>query len=70
MIFDNSPYVDRMDAASAFCWSVDTCAWSYVGGLVEARRDPVRGDFDCAALKGHLKQAGTHGYMYENCSKY
>ena len=42
-------YNDGMDAASAFCNAVDGVAWSYVGGLVNASRDPVQGDFDRAA---------------------
>ena len=44
-------FQDGKDAASAFCWSVDTRAWSYVGGLADARRDPVRSDFERAALE-------------------
>ena len=44
-------YNDGLSAAKAFCWSVDGVAWSYVGGLADARRDPVRGDFDRAALE-------------------
>ena len=44
-------FEDGKDAASAFCRSVDTRAWSYVGGLADASRDPVRGDFDRAALE-------------------
>ncbi len=42
---------DGKAAASAFCHPVDTRAWSYVGGLADATRDPVRGDFDRAALE-------------------
>ena len=44
-------YNDGLSAAQAFCHSVDGVAWSYVGGLAEARRDPVRGDFEKAALQ-------------------
>lgn len=42
---------DGKDAASAFCFTVDTKAWSYVGGAGYATRDPVRGDFERAALE-------------------
>lgn len=42
---------DGKAAASAFCRSVDNRAWSYVGGLENATRDPVRGEFDRAALE-------------------
>jgi len=42
-------FKDGMDAASAFCNAVDGVAWSYVGGLSNATRDPVQGDFDRAA---------------------
>ena len=42
---------DGKAAASAFCRAVNTRAWSYVGGLADATRDPTHGDFDRAALE-------------------
>ena len=44
-------YNDGLSTAEAFCWSVEGVAFSYVGGIADARRDPVRGDFDRAALE-------------------
>ena len=44
-------YKDGKSAAAAFCRAVDNKAWSYVGGLADAQRDPVRGDFERAALE-------------------